>query len=53
MALKDREALARQALDLYEKAGDKGMRDVARRAKFLQAEIKRTEAEIEKLERGE
>lgn len=52
-ALKDREALAKQTLELYEKAGEKGMRDVARRAKALQAEIRRTREEIERLERGE
>ncbi|KAF2272848.1 uncharacterized protein EI97DRAFT_405510, partial [Westerdykella ornata] len=51
-ALKDREALARQTLELYDKAGEKGMRDAARRAKVLQAEIQRTKAEIERLERG-
>lgn len=52
-SLRDREALARNAMDLYEKAGEKGMRDIARRAAFLQQEISRTKEEIGKLERGE
>ncbi|KAF2470626.1 uncharacterized protein BDR25DRAFT_286727 [Lindgomyces ingoldianus] len=50
--LQDREGLAKKALELYEKAGEKGMRDAARRAEYLRAEIERTKAEIEKLERG-
>ncbi|KAF2107247.1 hypothetical protein BDV96DRAFT_302502 [Lophiotrema nucula] len=51
--LRDREGLARRALELYERAGEKGMRDIAKRAQHLRAEIGKTEAEIEKLERGE
>jgi hypothetical protein len=51
--LRDREALARRALDLYDKAGSKAMQDIARRAKYLQQEIESTKDEIGKLERGE
>jgi hypothetical protein len=50
--LKDREALARRELELYGKAGEKGMRDLARRKGVLEREIARMKGEIEKLERG-
>lgn len=49
-ALKDREALARRELELYEKAGEKGMRDLAGRKVWLESEIRGVEGEIEKLE---
>ncbi|KAF2005099.1 hypothetical protein P154DRAFT_551557 [Amniculicola lignicola CBS 123094] len=52
-ALKDREALARTALDLYEKAGEKAIQDIAKRAEYLRKEIERMNEEVEKLERGE
>jgi hypothetical protein len=52
-ALRDREALARQELELYEKAGEKGMRDLARRKEWLESEIRAVEGEIKVLERGE
>jgi hypothetical protein len=52
-ALRDREELARQALELYDKAGEKAMRDIAKRAGVLRGEIGRTRVEIEELERGE
>jgi hypothetical protein len=51
--LKDREAMARKALELYDKAGEKALKDIARRAVYLRQEIARTEDEIERLERGE
>lgn len=51
-ALKDREALARKELELYEKAGEKGMRDLATRKVWLESEIKSVEGEIQKLEHG-
>lgn len=50
--LKDRESLARRELELYGKAGEKGMRDLARRKGVLLGEIERCEAEVGKLERG-
>ncbi|KAF2741763.1 hypothetical protein M011DRAFT_472826 [Sporormia fimetaria CBS 119925] len=50
--LKDRIELAEQELGLYEKAGEKGMKDLARRAKHLRAEIRRVEDEIRGLEEG-
>lgn len=50
--LKDREALAKRALDLYGKAGEKGMRDLARRKEVLLGEISRMEDEIVNLEQG-
>lgn len=49
-ALRDREGLARRKLELYEKAGEKGMRDLARRKEGLGREIERMEREIGKLE---
>ncbi len=52
-ALKDREQLARRELELYERAGEKGMRDLAKRKMHLAGEIERIEEEIGKLERGE
>ncbi|KAF2866073.1 hypothetical protein BDV95DRAFT_505585 [Massariosphaeria phaeospora] len=51
-ALRDREGLARRELELYEKAGEKGMRDIAKRAEHLKGEIERIEDEVRKLERG-
>ena len=51
-ALRDREGLATRTLELYERAGEKGMRDVARRARFLRAEIERTVGEVRGLEEG-
>ncbi|PSN61117.1 hypothetical protein BS50DRAFT_593045 [Corynespora cassiicola Philippines] len=52
-ALRDRESLARQALKLYEKAGEKGMKDISKRAKHLTDEIRRLENEVARLEGGE
>jgi hypothetical protein len=51
-ALRDREALAKQGLELYERAGEKGMRDLAKRKGWLVAEILGVEGEIEKLNAG-
>lgn len=51
-AIKDREALARRELELYEKAGEKGMRDLAGRKVWLESEIRSVEGEIAKLEHG-
>ncbi|KAF1944267.1 hypothetical protein EJ02DRAFT_452636 [Clathrospora elynae] len=51
-ALRDRESLARRELELYERAGLKGMRDLAVRKEFLSNDVARTEREINKLERG-
>lgn len=50
--MRDREALARQSLKLYEMAGEKGVRELARRKRVLGAEMERMEGEIEGLERG-
>lgn len=50
--LRDREALARQSLRLYEQAGEKGVRELAKRKIFLDAEVGRMEGEIRDLERG-
>lgn len=50
-ALKDREGLARRELELYERAGEKGMKDLAVRKKYLVAEVERVEEEVRKLER--
>lgn len=50
--LNDREALARRELDLYRRAGEKAMRDLARRKNILSWDIYKTEDEIEKLEQG-
>jgi hypothetical protein len=49
-ALRDREALAKKELELYVRAGEKGMRDLARRKEFLVKEVGRVEEEMEKLE---
>jgi hypothetical protein len=50
--LRDREALARQSLALYESAGEKGIRELAKRKVYLATETRRMEREIGKLERG-
>jgi hypothetical protein len=50
-ALRDREDLARSELRMYEKAGEKGMRDLARRKEYVASELARTQQEIGKLER--
>jgi hypothetical protein len=52
-ALRNREGLARKSLELYEKAGEKAMKDIAKRATFLREEKDRMREEIAKLERGE
>ena len=52
-ALWDREALARRELELYGKAGEKGMRDLAKRKEGLLKEAERVEVEIKKLEKGQ
>lgn len=51
-ALRDREALAKQSLRLYEQAGEKGVRELAKRKAYLDAETARMEREIIDLERG-
>lgn len=51
-ALRDREALARQSLKLYGMAGEKGVRELARRKAVLEMEMGRMEGEIVGLERG-
>ena len=51
-ALRDREQLARQSLKLYGMAGEKGVRELARRKGVLEAETRRIEQEIAGLERG-
>ena len=51
-ALRDREAIARKELELYERAGGKVMRDLAKRKAVLMGEIKRVEGEVRKLEGG-
>ncbi|KAF2689721.1 hypothetical protein K458DRAFT_291181 [Lentithecium fluviatile CBS 122367] len=48
--LKDREALARRTLELYERAGEKGMRDLARRKVWILEEMGTMEGEIKGLE---
>ena len=50
-ALRDREALAKQSLRLYDQAGEKGVRELAKRRAYLDAETRRIEKEIESLER--
>ncbi|KAF2708534.1 hypothetical protein K504DRAFT_468859 [Pleomassaria siparia CBS 279.74] len=52
VALRDRESLARKALELYDRAGEKAMKDIAKRATYLHEEIARMQEEIEKLERS-
>ncbi|KAF1851979.1 uncharacterized protein K460DRAFT_401976 [Cucurbitaria berberidis CBS 394.84] len=51
-ALRDREGIARREMEVYEKAGGKGMRDLARRKEGLVREIERVEGEVGKLEVG-
>lgn len=51
-ALRDREALARRELELYEHAGEKGMKELARRKEWILAEVQRVEEVVRKLERG-
>ncbi|KAF2639138.1 hypothetical protein P280DRAFT_54665 [Massarina eburnea CBS 473.64] len=50
--LKDREGLARRTLELYDRAGDKGMGDLAKRKEWILGEVARMEAEIGRLEKG-
>lgn len=50
--LRDREGLAKRTLELYSRAGESGMKDLAGRKGVLLGEIRRVEAEIENLERG-
>lgn len=51
-ALRDREELTRQSLRLYEQAGEKGIRELAKRKAVLENEIGRIMRDIESLERG-
>ncbi|KAH9875453.1 hypothetical protein J1614_004945 [Plenodomus biglobosus] len=51
-SLRDREQLAKRALDLYAKTGEKGMRDLARRKVWVEGEIGRVEDEVRSLEAG-
>ncbi|KAJ4991049.1 hypothetical protein SVAN01_03399 [Stagonosporopsis vannaccii] len=51
-ALRDREALAKQSLRLYGQAGEKGVRELARRKRMLEGDMERMEGEIADLERG-
>lgn len=51
-SLRDREQLARRGLELYAKAGEKGMRDLARRKVWVEGEIERVEGEVRSLEEG-
>jgi hypothetical protein len=48
-ALKDREGIANKALELYERAGGKGMRDLAGRKVWLETEISSVSDEISRL----
>ncbi len=50
--LRDREALARQSLKLYGMAGEKGVRELAKRKMVLENEVERMEDEIRDLEQG-
>jgi hypothetical protein len=52
-ALRDREGLARQSLRLYEQAGEKGVRELAKRKAYLDADTTRMEREIVDLEQGQ
>jgi hypothetical protein len=52
-ALRDRASLAKSELKMYERAGEKGMKDLAKRKGYLVEEVERTQLEIEKLERGD
>ncbi|PVI07146.1 hypothetical protein DM02DRAFT_714639 [Periconia macrospinosa] len=49
--LKDREGLARRALELYAKAGEKGMKDLAVRKEWIKGEMERMEGEIAGLQK--
>jgi hypothetical protein len=49
-ALRDREGVARRALELYDAAGAKGMRDLAKRKGWLEREIEAVEGEAGVLE---
>ena len=51
-ALRDREALARQGLRLYDQAGEKGIKELAKRKSVLENETRRIEQEITSLERA-
>lgn len=51
-ALRDREALALRERELYARAGEKGMRDLARRKEGLVREIGRMEGEVGRLQQG-
>ena len=51
--LRDRGGLATRTLDLYGRAGEKGMRDLAGRKRLLLGEIERIEQEIQGLERDQ
>ncbi|KAF1977773.1 hypothetical protein BU23DRAFT_526280 [Bimuria novae-zelandiae CBS 107.79] len=51
--LRDREGLARKTLELYGRAGERGMKDLAARKTVLLSEIARMEKEVEGLEHGE
>lgn len=51
-ALRDREALARRELEIYGRAGEKGIKELARRKEVLAREIERVEGEVAKLEGG-
>lgn len=48
--LRDREGVARGALELYKGAGERGMRDLAGRKAVLLKEIERVEGEVGGLE---
>lgn len=48
--LRDREGLARRTLELYERAGEKAMRDLAKRKEFLVGEMRQIEEQIGTLE---
>jgi hypothetical protein len=50
--LKDREGLARRTLELYARAGGKGMTDLAKRKEYLVDEMGRMEGEILGLKEG-